>query len=103
TKPSTGRLPIFTTAGLIRLLALSQLKMKTSTSAFHGSIPEYYDRHLGPAFFEPYADDLIARLPKRKYEAVLELACGTGIVTRKLRDHLSSETRLVATDLNRAM
>lgn len=73
------------------------------TALFTGAIPENYDRHLGPAFFEPYADDLIARLPKKKYDAVLELACGTGIATRKLRDHLPTETRIVATDLNPAM
>jgi ubiquinone/menaquinone biosynthesis C-methylase UbiE len=77
--------------------------MKSSSAAFHGSIPEYYDRHLGPAFFEPYAADLISRLPARQYGAILEIACGTGIVTRQLRDRLPIETRIVATDLNRAM
>ena len=77
--------------------------MKSSSAAFHGSIPEYYDRHLGAAFFEPYAQDLISRLPKREYGAVLELACGTGIVTRQLRDRLPTQTRIVASDLNRAM
>jgi ubiquinone/menaquinone biosynthesis C-methylase UbiE len=34
---------------------------------------------------------------------VLEVACGTGIVTRKLRDSLPTSARLVATDLNEAM
>jgi SAM-dependent methyltransferase len=34
---------------------------------------------------------------------VLELACGTGIVTRRLRDWLPSDARLVASDLNGAM
>jgi len=77
--------------------------MKSSSAAFHGLIPEYYDRHLGPAFFEPYAKDLLSRLSAREYGAVLELACGTGIVTRQLRDRFSTETRIVATDLNRAM
>lgn len=73
------------------------------TAAFTGAIPENYDRYLGPAFFEPYAKDLIARLPDKKYDAVLELACGTGIVTRQLRDRLPDTTRVVATDLNPAM
>jgi ubiquinone/menaquinone biosynthesis C-methylase UbiE len=31
---------------------------------------------------------------------VLETAAGTGIVTRKLRDALSKDARLTATDLN---
>jgi ubiquinone/menaquinone biosynthesis C-methylase UbiE len=35
--------------------------------------------------------------------SVLELACGTGILTRVLRDHLPTTTRLIATDLNEPM
>lgn len=77
--------------------------MQPSDVAFRGSIPEYYDRHLGPAFFEPYANDLVSRLPPGECRAVLEVACGTGIVTRRLRDRLPTETQIVATDLNRAM
>lgn len=77
--------------------------MSSSSAAFHGSIPEYYDRHLGPAFFEPYAKDLISRLPAKPYRAILEIACGTGIVTRQLRDRLPTDTRIVASDLNHAM
>lgn len=77
--------------------------MDSSPSAFHGSIPEYYDRYLGSFFFAAYAANLIARLPAAPLRAVLEIACGTGIVTRQLRDHLPAETRLVASDLNRPM
>src|SRR5262249_17433162 len=32
-----------------------------------------------------------------------ELACGTGILTRKLRDHLPASVNLMATDLNQTM
>ncbi|MBV9959547.1 MAG: class I SAM-dependent methyltransferase [Acidobacteria bacterium] len=76
--------------------------MSESYAAFIGSIPENYDLYLGPALFEPYADDLVKRLNVAE-GAVLELACGTGIVTRRLRDRLPSGVRLVATDLNEAM
>jgi len=72
-------------------------------AAFVGSIPENYDRYLGPVLFEPYATDLVARLDLREKAVVLELACGTGIVTRRLRDRLGPKVRLVATDLNEAM
>ena len=51
---------------------------------FEGSIPENYDRYLGPAFFEPFAVDMAARLKRAQPMDVLELACGTGIVTRRL-------------------
>ncbi|MGA9997340.1 MAG: methyltransferase domain-containing protein [Pyrinomonadaceae bacterium] len=72
-------------------------------TAFIGSIPENYDRYLGPALFEPYASDMVERLNVSEGASVLELACGTGIVTRRLRDHLPPGARLVATDLNEAM
>ena len=68
--------------------------------AFEGSIPENYDRYLGPAFFEPFAQDLAGRVSREKPAKVLEIACGTGIVTRRLRERLSPEVQIVATDLN---
>jgi SAM-dependent methyltransferase len=70
---------------------------------FEGAIPENYDRYLGPVLFEPFAKDMAARLPSEHLEDVLEIACGTGIVTRQLRDHLASTVRIVATDLNPGM
>ena len=77
--------------------------MPTNNAAFVGSIPENYDRYLGPPLFEPYAADLVTRVDVTDGGAVLEIACGTGIVTRRLRDRLPALTKLVATDLNEAM
>jgi ubiquinone/menaquinone biosynthesis C-methylase UbiE len=70
---------------------------------FQGAIPENYNRYLGPVIFEPWAEDLVSRLPGRKYGGILETACGTGIVTRRLRDVLPATTEIVATDLNSDM
>jgi ubiquinone/menaquinone biosynthesis C-methylase UbiE len=67
---------------------------------FQGAIPENYDHCLGPVIFEPWAEDLVSRLAGKKCECVLEIACGTGIVTRRLRDVLPATTEIVATDLN---
>src|ERR1700750_909922 len=36
-----------------------------SHTPFSGSLPAIYDRLLGPALFEPYARDLVARLDRR--------------------------------------
>ncbi|HLQ67823.1 MAG TPA: methyltransferase domain-containing protein [Candidatus Limnocylindrales bacterium] len=66
---------------------------------FTASIPEFYDRCLGPVIFEPYARDLARRLP-RGAGRVLELACGSGIVTRRLLEALPADASLLATDLN---
>jgi SAM-dependent methyltransferase len=78
--------------------------MTTATKAsFTGSIPENYDQLLGPAWFDAFASDLAARVPAKPPGAVLEIACGTGLVTGHLRRRLDPSTRLVATDLSKAM
>ncbi len=70
---------------------------------FVGSIPEIYDRHLGPLLFEHYAADLAGRVTVPPGGRVLELACGTGIATERLRAALPEDVEIVATDLNEAM
>jgi SAM-dependent methyltransferase len=70
---------------------------------FSGSMPEYYDSILGPAQLNALAADLVKRMPVRPKGDVLELACGTGLVTAKLRERIDSNFRLVATDLSDAM
>jgi ubiquinone/menaquinone biosynthesis C-methylase UbiE len=68
-----------------------------------GDIPGNYDSGLGPHLFVDYAADLARRAAAAKPSRVLEIAAGTGIVTRMLRDALPSSTRLVASDLNPPM
>jgi ubiquinone/menaquinone biosynthesis C-methylase UbiE len=70
---------------------------------FAGSVPENYDRYLRPLLFEPYALDLAGRLEVRPAMRVLELACGTGILTRALLGRLPGDATLVATDLSEQM
>jgi ubiquinone/menaquinone biosynthesis C-methylase UbiE len=70
---------------------------------FEGSIPGNYDRYLGSTFFEPFAKDITARLSGERPAKVLEIACGTGVLTRRLRDSLAPAVQLVATDLNPGM
>jgi len=77
--------------------------MSDRSTAFVGSIPENYDRYLGPLFFHPCADDLVTRLVRTPGIRVLETACGTGIVTERLARVLAPDGTLVATDLNEPM
>src|SRR5262245_37723862 len=65
--------------------------------------PEYYDSCLGPAWFDALGADLALRLPTRPPGDVLEIACGTGRATRRLRERLDPTVRLVASDLSKAM
>jgi ubiquinone/menaquinone biosynthesis C-methylase UbiE len=77
--------------------------MSDPAAQFVGSIPENYDTELGPRIFFDYADDLSTRVTGRNPQTVLELAAGTGILTRRLRDGLSTDAELVVSDLNPPM
>ncbi len=74
-----------------------------SDKAFDGSIPALYESHLVPLIFEPYAADLASRLASRSIASVLELAAGTGVLTRALASVLPERVSVVATDLNQPM
>ena len=75
------------------------MRYKGRMTLFAGSIPELYDRHMGPVLFEPYALEIAARLPAQAVR-VLEVAAGTGRVTRRL---VAPSRELVVTDLNEPM
>lgn len=77
--------------------------MRTDDRVFAGSVPKIYERYLVPLIFEHYAADLAARLRARSPESVLEVAAGTGVVTRRLAAALPADVRIVATDLNEPM
>ena len=77
--------------------------MTGNASEFIGDIPENYDQRLGPIIFEAYANDIARRAAQQKPARVLELAAGTGIVSRKLMDALGPDTHLTVTDLNAPM
>jgi ubiquinone/menaquinone biosynthesis C-methylase UbiE len=79
----------------------------TTPTQFTGSIPDDYDRHLGPLLFDFSGRDMARRveagLGEQASARVLEVACGTGISTEHLWRQLPSGTRIVATDLSPAM
>jgi ubiquinone/menaquinone biosynthesis C-methylase UbiE len=77
--------------------------MADTHTQFTGSIPQIYDRHLGPLLFFYYARDLARRIQVEAPARVLEVACGTGISTEYLREALDDDVEIVATDLNPAM
>ena len=66
-------------------------------------MPLFYDQGLGPVYFADFAEDIARRAAAAAPLQVLEVAAGTGIVSRRLRDFLRAEAHLVVTDLNSAM
>lgn len=76
---------------------------KNSDKHFTGSIPEIYEKYLVPLIFESYTQDLARRVNENPVARVLEIAAGTGVVTRALADALGTDVSIVATDLNQDM
>ena len=74
-----------------------------SDSTFTDEVARFYESTLVPLIFEPYADDLARRARALDPRAVLEVACGTGVVTRALARALPDDCAICATDLNAAM
>ncbi|MEP6997361.1 MAG: class I SAM-dependent methyltransferase [Betaproteobacteria bacterium] len=70
---------------------------------FAGSIPELYEHYLVPLIFEPYAVDLVRRVSLLQPYRLLEIAAGTGVVTRHLANALPPTVSIVASDLNQPM
>jgi SAM-dependent methyltransferase len=64
------------------------------------TMPAAYDRWLVPSVFQPFAVDLACRAAAQPVGEALELAAGTGVLTREL---LAVATAVTATDLNNAM
>ena len=72
-------------------------------SVFAGSIPQLYEQYLVPLIFEPYALDIAQRVAALQPSRLLEIAAGTGVVTRQLAQALPDTTSIIATDLNQPM
>ena len=67
-----------------------------------GSIPEgpeLYHQVLGPAMFEHFAQEVTTRIPVRGANQILELACGTGILTKAL----PASSQVLATEIDDGM
>ena len=77
--------------------------MLKTGKVFGGSIPENYDRYMVPLIFEAFATGLAERAASFSPSAVLEIAAGTGVVTRALAPKLSPGASYVVTDLNQPM
>jgi len=59
-----------------------------------------YEQYLGPLLFEPSALELLSFVGPPGVPDVLEIACGTGRLTRHLRHYFPATTRLVASDIS---
>jgi SAM-dependent methyltransferase len=79
--------------------------MQKTAEAFQISMEaaEVYEARFVPAFFAEWAPHLVDFARIARGQAVLDVACGTGIVARTVAARLGSTGRVVGLDLNEAM
>src|ERR1035438_4037931 len=68
-----------------------------------GTRGEMYQQHMVPAIFARWAPVLVEAAGLRMGERVLDLACGTGVVTRLLPDKVGASGRIAGLDFSSAM
>jgi ubiquinone/menaquinone biosynthesis C-methylase UbiE len=78
-------------------------KTESPAITFSDSVSQHYDNCLGPMFFEPYAIEVAKRINPASVHVALELACGTGRVTRHLRNAIPANAKLIASDISSDM
>ena len=70
---------------------------------FSGEVAIHYEQCLGPMFFEPYAIEVAKRIDPSLVFFALEIASGTGRVTRHLRERIPASSKLIASDISQDM
>jgi ubiquinone/menaquinone biosynthesis C-methylase UbiE len=73
---------------------------KKEAYKFTSEDAQNYDQYLGPILFEPYGQYIASIIDTEHLSSVLEIACGSGRVTRHLRKVLPADAMLWATDIS---
>ncbi len=79
--------------------------MASSVERFQLSVAaaEAYEAGFVPALFADWAPAIVDAAGVRPGHAVLDVACGTGVVAREAADRLRGDGRVVGLDVNEAM
>lgn len=77
--------------------------MATTTQFEAGAVAANYRQYLEPVLFAPWAERLVAHAGVRPGDVVVDLAAGTGAVTRVAARVAGSDGRVVATDISARM
>jgi len=82
---------------------MNDTSTKASSFECPGDGASHYDHFLGPLFFEPYAIEVAKRIDPSQVSIALEIAAGTGRVTRHIRERIAASAKLIASDISEEM
>ncbi len=61
---------------------------------FGGSVPDGYREYLEPVIFRPWTNLLLARVELAEGQTVLDVAAGTGVVSREAAQRVGPQGRV---------
>ena len=82
---------------------MSDNSTKTLSDDTPGQTANHYDQFFGPLYFEPFAIEVAKRVDPTGTAVVLEIAAGTGRVTRHIRERILPSAKLIASDISEEM
>lgn len=82
---------------------MNQQQQQVYEESFGANAAENYERFFVPSIGAPVADDLIATADLQPGERVLDIACGTGVVTRLAAERVGAAGSVTGLDIHPGM